>query len=162
MMLTNPVNAGIRYGQKRDLPEVLELIRELAIFEKEPDAVINTLEDMELDGFGEHPVFGFLVAEVNGAIVGISIYYTRYSTWNGKCLYLEDLIVTKAYRGRGIGTLLFEKTIAHARNGKFRLLNLQVLDWNKDAIDFYRKFGMETDAHWHNVTLRLDKDGNTQ
>lgn len=150
------INANIRYGKKDDLPSVLELIRELAIFEREPLAVINTVQEMEKDGFGEDPVFGFLVAELNEKILGVSIYYYRYSTWNGKCLYLEDLIITEAFRGKGLGTMLFNKTIDHARANGCKMLNLQVLDWNKKAIDFYRLFDMEIDEHWHNASIRLD------
>lgn len=147
----------IREGKKEDLPQVLELIRELAIFEKQPDAVINTVEMMEKDGFGDNPVYGLFVAEKEDRIVGISIYYYRYSTWNGKCLYLEDLVVTESERGNGIGKALFERTMEQAGNDRCTLLNLQVLDWNQPAIEFYKSYGMDIDPEWFNATLRLDK-----
>jgi hypothetical protein len=93
----------IRQGQKQDLPRVLELVKELAEYERAPHEVINTVEKMEQDGFGANPIFGFFVAENKNGIVGLSLFYWRYSTWKGKRLYLEDIIVTEAERGKQIG-----------------------------------------------------------
>ena len=129
----------IRKGIKEDLPEVLELIKELADYEKALDQVANTVERMEHDGFGEHPVYGFLIAEENQSIIGTSIYYYRYSTWKGKRLYLEDLVVTESRRGSGAGKLLFEQTLEIARETGCSGMMWQVLDWNEPAINFYKK-----------------------
>jgi GNAT superfamily N-acetyltransferase len=143
----------IRVGRKEDLPRVLELITELAIFEREPDAVINTVAMMERDGFGDKPMYGFYVAEVDNQIVGLSIFYYRYSTWKGPCLYLEDLIVTESMRGKGHGKELFEITLEHAKKEKLNHVMWQVLDWNKSAIDFYEKYGATLDGEWINCKI---------
>src|ERR1700755_2296406 len=103
----------IRAGSKSDLPRVLELIKELAEYEKAPDEVINTVEMLEKDGFGPQPIYGFFVAEKENQIVGLSLYYWRYSTWKGKRLWLEDIIVTQSQRGSGIGKQLFDRTMQH-------------------------------------------------
>ncbi|MDN5204076.1 GNAT family N-acetyltransferase [Fulvivirgaceae bacterium BMA10] len=150
----------IRQGTKEDLPQALELIRELAIYEKAENEVENTVESMLQDGFGEQPVFGFHVADDQGKIVGISIYYYRYSTWKGKCLYLEDLVVNESYRGKGIGKLLFDATALRAKEANCNLLNWQVLDWNEPAINFYKKINAQFDNEWINCRLtreQLDK-----
>src|SRR4051812_33569338 len=105
------MNPVIRKGTKQDLPALLQLIYELAEFEKAPDAVTNTVADMEKDGFGDKPVFEFYVAELDGVIVGVALYFTKYSTWKGKGLYLDDLIVTEKHRGKGIGKMLLDKVI---------------------------------------------------
>lgn len=143
----------IRRGRKEDLPRVLELITELAIFEREPDAVTKTVKMMERDGFGNNPVFGFFVAETDGIIQGTSIYYIRYSTWKGPCLYLEDLIVTESERGKGLGKALFERTLQEAKDQNLPHMMWQVLDWNKPAIDFYEKYGATLDGEWVNCKL---------
>lgn len=145
----------IRKGTKEDLPRALELIRELAIYEKAPDEVTNTLEMMENDGFGEHPVFGFIVAEKAGTIHGMSMYYWRYSTWKGKRIYLEDLIVTEAKRGSGIGKLLFEETIAIGKAAGATGMMWQVLDWNEPAINFYKKYQANIEDGWLNCNLNF-------
>lgn len=150
-------NVNIRNGEKDDLPQVLELIKELAIYEKAPDEVSNTVEMMEEDGFGENPVYGFFVAETNGKIVGISIYYYRYSTWKGKRLYLEDIIVTESMRGKGIGKLLFERTILKAKEENCNGLSFQVLEWNEPAINFYKKYNVDFDGEWINCSLSEDQ-----
>lgn len=147
----------IREGKKEDLPRVLELIKELATYEKAPDAVTNTVEMMEKDGFGENPVFGFFVAEdkVKG-IVGISIYYYRYSTWKGRRLYLEDIVVTESERGGGIGKLLFDRTIQKGKEEGCSGMVWQVLDWNEPAINFYKKYYNATlDPEWINCSIEL-------
>jgi GNAT superfamily N-acetyltransferase len=145
----------IRSGKIEDLPRVLELITELAIFEKEPDAVTNTVAMMERDGFGKNPVYGFYVAEEDGIIVGTSIYYYRYSTWKGPCLYLEDLIVTEKMRGKGIGKALFERTLAKAKDERLPYMMWQVLDWNQAAIDFYHKYDAIGDGEWLNYSVEI-------
>lgn len=148
---------SIRVGNKSDLPRVLELIKELALYERAPHEVTNTLEKMEEDGFGRNPIYGFFVAEAGGRIVGLSLYYWRYSTWKGKRLYLEDIIVTEAERGKGIGKVLFDKTMQHALDEKCSGMMWQVLDWNEPAINFYRKYGAKIAGDWLNCTLEADQ-----
>lgn len=143
----------IRKGLKEDLPQVLDLINELAEYEKALDQVINTVELMEQDGFGDHPLFGFFVAE-SDRIVGISLYYYRYSTWKGKRLYLEDLIVTESERGNGIGKKLFDATIEHGKVTNCSGMMWQVLDWNAPAINFYKKYyNAALDEEWTNCSI---------
>ena len=151
------MNISVRKGRKEDLPRVLELIRELAEYENAPEQVTNTIEMMEEDGFGDHPVYGFFVAEDNGFIVGISLYYYRYSTWKGKRLYLEDIVVTEGSRGKGIGKLLFDRTIIHARDMNCTGLVWQVLDWNEPAINFYKKYNTHFDDEWVNCWLTREQ-----
>ncbi|MDH5609944.1 MAG: GNAT family N-acetyltransferase [Cyclobacteriaceae bacterium] len=143
----------VRRGEKKDLVAVLDLIRELANYEKEPYQVTNTVERMEREGFGETPVFGFLVAEISGRIVGTAIYYYRYSTWKGKRLYLEDIVITESERGKGIGTKLFERTEQIARDTDCTGMMWQVLDWNEPAINFYKKYKTRFDEGWINCHL---------
>jgi GNAT superfamily N-acetyltransferase len=143
----------IREGKKVDLPRVLELVRELAEFERAPDEVINTVADMERDGFGANPIFGFFVAETAVGIVGLSLYYWRYSTWKGKRLYLEDIIVTESERGKGIGKLLFDRTLKHTLDTGCSGMTWQVLDWNEPAITFYKKYGSKVSTEWYTCTI---------
>lgn len=143
----------IREGRKADLPRVLELIRELALYEKAPNEVINTVAQMEIDGFGPNPIYGFYVAEDDSQIIGISLYYWRYSTWKGKRLYLEDIIVTESHRGKGAGKLLFDKTMEKALQEKCSGMMWQVLEWNEPAINFYKKYGAKLDDEWTNCNL---------
>jgi GNAT superfamily N-acetyltransferase len=143
----------VREGVKDDLPRVLELIKELAIFEKAPDEVTNTLAQLENDGFGSNPIYGFFVAENEHGIVGISLYYWRYSTWKGKRLYLEDIIVTENQRGKGIGKSLFDRTMQHSLEQDCSGMMWQVLDWNTPAIEFYKKYGAKVQGEWMNCTL---------
>ncbi len=146
----------IRKGTIHDLPEVYELIIELAIYEKAVDQVSNTIEKLEKDGFGEKPLFEFLIAENEiQQIVGMSLYYYRYSTWKGKRLYLEDLIVKENHRGKGYGKKLLEATIAEAKHSNSTGLMWQVLAWNKPSIDFYQTFNTTFDGEWLNVHLEL-------
>jgi GNAT superfamily N-acetyltransferase len=147
----------IRSGQKKDLPRTMELIKELAAFEKAPTEVTNTVKQMEVDGFGPNPIFGFFVAENEGHIVGLSLYYWRYSTWKGKRLYLEDIIVTEAWRGKGIGKLLFDETMRHALNEDCTGMMWQVLNWNEPAIEFYKKYGATLDDEWTNCSLESNQ-----
>jgi len=143
----------IREGKKEDLPRVMELIRELAEYEKAPHEVINTVALMEHDGFGPNPIFGFYVAEHHGHIVGLSLYYWRYSTWKGKRLYLEDIIVTESERGNGIGKRLFDRTMQQALDQQCSGMMWQVLDWNEPAINFYKKYGSHLSGEWINCNL---------
>ncbi|WP_282636029.1 GNAT family N-acetyltransferase [Sphingobacterium thalpophilum] len=143
----------IREAIKSDCPQMLELIRELAIYEKAPDEVTVSLEAFEDAGFGKNPVWGAFVAEVDGAIVGISLYYVRYSTWKGRRLYLEDLIVTEKMRGLGLGKLLFDQTLAYGKACGYHGMVWQVLEWNEPAIKFYEKYKADFDAEWINVSI---------
>lgn len=143
----------IRPGRKEDLPRVLELIRELAEFERAPHEVINTVALMEKDGFGPKPIFGFFVAEEGKTIVGLSLYYWRYSTWKGKRLYLEDIIVTEKERGKGIGKMLFDRTMQKCIEEDCSGMMWQVLNWNEPAIKFYRKYDAKLDDEWTNCSL---------
>jgi GNAT superfamily N-acetyltransferase len=147
----------IRKGERKDLPRTLELIKELAAYERAPHEVINTVKKMEEDGFGINSIFGFFVAEVNARIQGISIYYWRYSTWKGKRLYLEDIVVTENERGKGIGKLLFDRTMRHALDENCSGMMWQVLDWNESAINFYKKYGSKLDNEWTNCTLEIEQ-----
>lgn len=142
------MDAVIRKGEKRDLPQVLELIKELAAFEKAPHEVTNTLADMERDGFGDRPAFSFHVAELNGVLVGIALYFVKYSTWKGKGLFLDDLIVSEKYRSKGIGKKLLDAFMNEAKNIGAKQVHWQVLDWNTPAIEFYKKLGASIDAEW--------------
>lgn len=143
----------IRRGEKKDLPQVLELIRELAAYERALHEVSNTLQDLERDGFGPEPVYGFYVAEEGGRVVGLSFFYWRYSTWKGRRLWLEDIVVTESARGRGIGAALFERTMRHCVEHGGTGMMWQVLDWNEPAINFYRKYGARLDGEWINCHL---------
>lgn len=148
---------NIRPGEKIDLPQVLELIKELAAYEKAPQEVINTVALMEQDGFGTNPIYGFFVAENENGILGISLYYWRYSTWKGKRLYLEDIIVTEKERGSGIGKLLFDRTMQKALEENCSGMMWQVLEWNEPAINFYKKYGAKLDDEWTNCTLEAEQ-----
>ena len=143
----------IRKGIREDVPVMFELIKELALYEKAPEQVTNTVEQMYLDGFGQNPIFGSIVAEVEGEVVGLALYYYRYSTWKGKRLYLEDLIVSEKMRGKGLGEKLLEATIQQGKDDACTGVMWQVLDWNEPAINFYKKFGTKMDGEWINVHL---------
>jgi GNAT superfamily N-acetyltransferase len=146
--MTEAIN--LRVGNKADLPRVLELITELAIYEKAPNDVVVTVPEMENWGFGKDKLFDFFVAERSGIIVGIALYYYKYSTWKGKCLFLEDIIVTESLRGKGIGQLLFEAVARVAKEQKVRRMEWQVLEWNEPALNFYRKYNAHLDPEWIN------------
>jgi GNAT superfamily N-acetyltransferase len=151
-------NISIRTGTKEDLPSALELIKELALYEKASQEVTNTVQQMEVDGFGVNPIFGFFVAETARGVVGISIYYWRYSTWKGKRLYLEDIVVTEKERGAGIGKLLFDRTMQHALDENCSGMMWQVLDWNEPAINFYQKYYQaKLDGEWINCSLEREE-----
>ncbi len=148
------MNCIIRKGLPSDIPQVFDLIMELATFEKAPEEVIHTPEKLLADGFGEHPQFSLWVAESGTNIVGMAICYIRYSTWKGPCLYLEDIVVTADQRNQGIGKALFDAVMAYAAEKKYPQVNWQVLDWNTPAIQFYEKSGAAFDPHWINVSSR--------
>jgi GNAT superfamily N-acetyltransferase len=143
----------IRKGVQTDLPQVLDLIKELAIYENALDEVTIKLEDLERDGFGSERLFHFLVAVNEKELVGIAFYYTRYSTWKGKILYLEDFVVKEKDRGKGIGTLLFEETVRVCKNKEYNGMAWQVLDWNEPAINFYKKYKASLSSSWLNCKL---------
>ena len=143
----------IRTGTKEDLPSVFQLVRELAIYENGLDQVSNTVEKMEVDGFGDNPIYGLIVAESEGEIIGSAIYYYRYSTWKGKRMYLEDLIVTETKRGGGAGKMLFDEVLQIARETNCSGMMWQVLDWNEPAINFYKKYETNFDGEWINCNI---------
>ncbi|WP_367755582.1 N-acetyltransferase family protein [Flavobacterium sp. WC2430] len=147
----------IRRGKSEDMVAVLDLIQELAIFEKEPDAVLITAEDLVRDGFGANPLFHVFVAEVDSEIVGIALYYYRYSTWKGKTLHLEDLVVKDKMRGTGLGYALYSEIIKQGKKDNVRRIEWNVLDWNTPAIDFYEKSGAKVLRDWDNV--QMDEEG---
>ena len=153
-------NCILRRGVEADLPRVLALIQELAAYERAPEAVTNTLEAMRHDGFGPAPIFGFFVLEAaDEAIVGLALYYTAYSTWKGRMLYLEDIVVTEPARRGGFGRLLFEAVVAEARATGAQRLKWQVLDWNEPAITFYKKLGATIESEWLNGNLTAEQLG---
>jgi GNAT superfamily N-acetyltransferase len=144
-------------GEKHHLRQVLGLIKELALYEKAPSEVEITLEELERDGFGGQPVFGFFVALDKDLVVGMALYYVKYSTWKGKCIYLDDIIVTEPYRGRNIGKKLFVEVAKVSKNLNARKMEWQVLDWNVSAIGFYKKFDVHFDDTWINCKLTEDQ-----
>jgi len=152
--MSSPTSVTIRRGVEADLPRVLALIQELAEYERAPEEVTNTLPDMQHDGFGPEPIFKFFVAEnAENQVIGIALYYTAYSTWKGRMMFLEDLVVTEAARGTGLGRLLFETVVAEARATGAKRMKWQVLDWNEPAIGFYKKLGAQIEPGWYNGNL---------
>jgi GNAT superfamily N-acetyltransferase len=151
------MNVNIRVAHKQDCPRLLELITELAIYEKAPDEVTVSLQEFEDAGFGKKPVWKAFVAEIDGLVIGFALYYIRYSTWKGSRLYLEDLIVTEQYRGKRIGKLLFERIITEAREIGLSGMVWQVLDWNEPAINFYNKYKANIEAGWLNASLSKEQ-----
>ncbi len=145
----------IRKATPEDVPSIYQLIVELAEYEKALHEVSNTPDQLLKDGFGENPLFGTIIAEVKGEVVGMSLYYYRYSTWKGKRLYLEDLIIKEAFRGYGLGKRLLEATVEEARQTECSGLMWQVLDWNEPSIEFYKKFGAKLDGEWINCHFDL-------
>ncbi|MEI2760506.1 MAG: GNAT family N-acetyltransferase [Bacteroidia bacterium] len=145
----------IRKGTPADVEPALLLIKELAAFEKAPEQVINTVEQMLIDGYGEKPIFDLLVAEADQKIAGIAIYFIKYSTWKGKCLYLDDIVVQESLRGKGIGKQLFDAVVAEAKLCNCQQLQWQVLNWNEPAINFYKKYDTVFDAEWINCKITL-------
>jgi GNAT superfamily N-acetyltransferase len=146
---------SIRLANESDVNAIFDLIKELAVFEKAEFELINTPEQLLKDGFNDNPSYYCLVAEKNQIVVGMSFLYVRYSTWKGKVLYLEDLVVKDNDRNKGIGTLLMNSTIEFAKLNGFNRIQWQVLDWNTDAIRFYQKFSAQFDSEWTNVHISL-------
>ena len=147
----------IRAAVAADCPRILELINELAIYERAPEEVTVTIDHFIDSGFGQNPVWKAFVAEADDKIVGFALYYTRYSTWKGCRLYLEDFIVTEEYRGKGIGKLLFENVIKETKNGNYSGMVWQVLDWNEPAINFYNKYKAQLEAGWLNASFSKEQ-----
>ena len=147
----------IREAESADMKSVLKLINELAVFEKEPNAVKITVDDLVKNGFKEHPAFYIYLAELDNAIVGMALFYHRFSTWEGASLHLEDLIVTQRHRGKGIGKGLLDGIIAKAKSEKLRRVEWNVLDWNTPAIEFYKKVGANVLEDW--LVVQLDENG---
>lgn len=145
----------IRTAIETDCEQMLDLIKELAIYEKAPDEVTVSFEHFRESRFGRNPVWGAFVAEFDGKLVGMSLYYIRYSTWKGQRLYLEDLIVTESHRGAGLGKILFEKTIEYGKEKGYSGMMWQVLDWNEPAINFYKKYKANFDGEWLNTSIEF-------
>ena len=135
------------------MPAVHSLIRELAQYEKAPGEVTNTPEAMVKDGFGPNPVFHCQVAESEGKVIGMAIYFVKYSTWKGKGVYLDDIVVTEAFRKKGVGRKLLDAVIRHSHELKVNQLHWQVLDWNTPAIEFYKKYDVQFDSEWINCKM---------
>lgn len=148
---------NIRKGNPEDMEAVLGLIQELADFEKEPDAVLITVDDLVRDGFGTTPLFHVFVAEVESEIVGIALYYYRYSTWKGKIIHLEDLVVKDKMRGTGLGYALYSEIIKQGKRDNVRRIDWHVLDWNTPAVDFYEKSGAKVLRDWN--VVQMDEAG---
>jgi GNAT superfamily N-acetyltransferase len=146
---------NIRRAVKEDCARLLELIHELAVYEKAPQEVTVTMEHFVESGFGKQPVWWAFVAEVDGKVEGFAMYYIRYSTWKGQRMYLEDLLVTEKMRGKGLGKMLFDRLIEEAREKKFSGMVWQVLDWNEPAINFYKKYNAQFDPEWINCSLAV-------
>jgi len=145
----------LRRAVKEDCPRLLELITELAIYEKAPNEVTVTPEHFIESGFGKNPLWWAFVAEENGVILGFALYYIRYSTWKGQRMYLEDIIVTEKARGKGIGRLLMDRLIAEAKEKKFSGIMWQVLEWNEPAINFYKRYNAKFDPEWVNCNIDI-------
>ncbi len=147
------MSISVRKAQKDDMKAVLKLITELAIFEKEPNAVEVTVADLERDGFGKKPAFHCFVAEIQNNIVGIALVYMRYSTWKGAVLHLEDLVVSQNVRGQGIGTILLNEVVKYGQQLGVKRISWEVLDWNEPAITFYEQKGAHVMRDWDVVHL---------
>ncbi|MBK7098711.1 MAG: GNAT family N-acetyltransferase [Sphingobacteriales bacterium] len=157
---------NIRRAEAKDCERILELVQELAVYERAPNEVTVSLEHFTDSGFGNNPVWWAFVAETpvsdqateeenKNSIAGIALYYIRFSTWKGQVLYLEDIIVTKEMRGQHIGTILFERILQEAKEKGFKRVAWQVLDWNEPAINFYKKYNATFDGEWINCTVVL-------
>lgn len=149
------MKAKYRFAVKEDMASVLSLIKELAAFEKAENSVTNTIDQLEKDGFSKSSLFKVIVAEIKFKIVGMALYYPHYSTWKGKCIYLDDIIVTKKERKKGIGKTLMNMVIKDAKKFGAKLVLWEVLDWNKDAIEFYKKLDAHLDNGWMKCKVYL-------
>jgi GNAT superfamily N-acetyltransferase len=148
---------NIRKGFKGDMPAVLTLINELAAYEKLPDEVDNSVEQLERDGFGDDKIFDVFVADVDGEVIGFALYYMKYSTWKGRCVFLEDLIISEAYRGKGVGAKLFERLMLTCKELQVKRMEWQVIDWNEPGINFYKKYDANFDGEWFNCKFTYDQ-----
>ena len=154
---------NIRRAESADCKRLMELVHELAVYERAPDEVSVTLEHFEESGFGSKPVWWAFVAENDGLIVGFALWYIRYSTWKGQRMYLEDLLVTESMRGKGVGKKLFDKLIEEAKEKSYSGIAWQVLEWNEPAINFYKKYkDVNFDHEWTNCTLSYDRIRNSK
>ncbi|MGF1924149.1 MAG: N-acetyltransferase family protein [Bacteroidia bacterium] len=152
------MNISIRTAVKSDCERILELINELALYERAPEEVTVTLAEFIDAGFGNTPVWTAFVAEdASDGVIGFALFYTRYSTWKGCRLYLEDFLVTEEWRGKGVGKLLFERVIKHAKDNNFNGMVWQVLDWNEPAIHFYKKYEAHIEDGWLNASFSRDQ-----
>jgi len=150
------MNIEIRKAEKKDCKRLMELIHQLAIYEKAPDEVTVTLDHFEESGFGQNPVWWAFVADVDRIVQGFALYYIRYSTWKGRRMYLEDILVSEELRGKGVGKLLFDKLLEEAKEKKFTGVVWQVLDWNEPAINFYKKYkDVNFDGGWLNCSINF-------
>jgi GNAT superfamily N-acetyltransferase len=149
------MNITIRNAVKEDCKRLLELVQELADFERAPHEVTVTLDHFIESGFGKKPVWWGFVAEENNSIIGFIMYYIRYSTWKGQRMYLEDFLVTEKARGKGVGKLLFDRLIEEAKEKKFSGIVWQVLDWNEPAINFYKKYNAKIENEWLNCSIEI-------
>lgn len=145
----------IRKGDVNDVPGIFKLVKELAEFERAPEAVVNTEKMLHEDGFGKHSIYKVFVAEelATGDIIGMALYYTAYSTWKGKIFYLDDLVVTERFRRFGIGQQLLDMVLREAKHAGVEQIRWQVLNWNTPAIEFYKKIGAEFDPEWVNCKM---------
>ncbi|MEL1246192.1 GNAT family N-acetyltransferase [Flavobacterium sp. DGU11] len=150
----------IREGKKEDMPAVLGLIKELAAFEKEPDAVVVTVDELVRDGFGDSPLFHTFVAEADGEVIAMALFYYRYSTWKGRTIHLEDLIVKEDKRGTGAGSALYKEVIKFAKADGVRRVEWVVLNWNTHAIEFYERSGAAILQDW--LTVQMNEEGITK
>lgn len=146
---------NIRRAVEADCRQILDLVKELAVYEKAPNEVTVSLEQFTKSGFGEQPIWWAFVAEEDEAIIGFALYYIRFSTWKGERMYLEDFLVTEACRGKGVGKMLFDTLIEEAKQKNFNAIVWQVLDWNEPAINFYKKYQTKFDAEWLNGCLEI-------
>ena len=147
----------IRKALKKDIPDILRLIKELAVFEKEPDAVIVNEEVLLSEGFSNNPMFTCFVAERDHMVLGMALVYPRFSTWKGRALHLEDLIVSQEHRGKGIGFALYKEVMKYAIEEKMNRVQWEVLDWNTPAIDFYENSGATVLRDWYVVQIHNDE-----
>jgi len=155
--INNDMEFIIRRGEQQDMPSVLKLVTELAVFEKEPEAVKINVDDLIDNGFKDNPAFHTFVAEVEGVIVGIALFYNRFSTWDGSSLHLEDLIVTEKYRGKGIGKALYDKVLEFSLQKGIKRVEWVVLDWNTPAIEFYKSTGATMFEEWNICQISDEK-----